>query len=395
LPIGFVAAVLLSAGVVQILRESTEPVPIIEQGPTAIFIDRPIRLQWNYERPSSAFEIQSSKYATFSQDVVPEGHWIGNFVEIERKVNGVRYWRVRAVNSDYEKISGWSHPVKITHYETTLARIKKTAYVNVYMSDSFNEAFFKFAAKGTKGPPRGYDVAIIDEIVKRLPARLGIDKPLTHRPIHVPWDKLLSTPKNGDADTIISTITMTDAREVRYSIKFSKPYYCTTHSVIYRPPISTQTLREMIANKRVGVQSGTTSEDLLRQFIKEDESIKLVSERQATGMGADILSNKIDYAITDTDFALEEKRKHGAKLEVRKLIFEGDFPRDTKLERVQKYALAVRAEDDELIQAINTIIDEMIRTKTLGALLQGAVKEFHTDPANAPVIDITKDPSEC
>jgi ABC-type amino acid transport substrate-binding protein len=396
LPVAFCAAAVLSWEVVQVAKESLEPIPNMEPAKTATFIGRPIPLQWVYERPSSGFEIQSSKNESFNQDVRTEGYWSGNFVQILREVNDVRFWRVRAVNSDNEKISGWSKPISIAHYDGTLTRIKKTGYVNVYMSDSFNQSFFKFAAKDLKSPPRGYDVAVIREIVKRLPARLGINAPLRYGPIYVTWTKLLNAPAENLADIIISTITAAPDRETEFKIQFSKPYYCTRYSVIHRPPRSAQPIPQIIANKRVGAQKGTTGEKLLNQFILEDKSIKLVDEKQASDAGADLLDNRIDYGITDTEFALAEQRKYAVPLEVRELINPEDFPKGTKdEERVQKYAVAVRSGEPELIEAIDKIIDEM-RAETLGALLEDAVKEFYSDrPRDAPVIDRTKDPSEC
>jgi ABC-type amino acid transport substrate-binding protein len=399
LPVVFIGAAILSMEVVQIVRESIEPVPKMEPPSTATFISQPIRLQWVYERPAPNFEIQSSKNISFSQDVRPEGYWPGNFIQIEREVNDVRYWRVRAVNSDNEKISGWSYPpIRIAHYDSNLMRIKKTGYVNVYMSDSFNEAFFKFKAKDVRSPPRGYDVAVIREIVKRLPAHLGIDTPLSHGPIHVTWTKLLNAPTEGLADIIISTITASPGREAEFKIRFSKPYYCTTYSVMHRPPRSTQPIPQIIANKRVGAQERTTSEKLLNQFILEDKSIKPVNEKQPSDTGSNLVNNRTDYGITDTQFALAEQRRYASPLEVRELINPEDFPTVTTLEeRVQKYAVAVRLEEEELIEAINKIIDEM-RAKMLGELLEDSVKEFYSDrvkPGNAPVVDKTKDPSVC
>ena len=83
----------------------------------------------------------------------------------------------------------------------------------------------------------------------------------------------------------------------------------------------------MIANKRVGAQESTTSEKLLNQFILEDKSIKLVTEKQAADAGSDLVNNRIDYGITDTQFALAEQRKYPSPLEVRELINPEDFPK--------------------------------------------------------------------
>jgi ABC-type amino acid transport substrate-binding protein len=396
-PIAVCAAAILSWEVVQFTKESTEPVPKIDEKLPATFIGVPLQLQWTYQRPSSRFEIESSKNSTFSEDPKKEGYRNGSFIQKEH-VNDTRYWRVRAVSFDNQKMSGWSSPIQIAHYDSSLLRIKKTHKIRVYMSDSLNEAFFKFEAKDVNSTVRGYDVAIMDEIVKKLPARLGIDRLLNNPTTYVAWEDLLSAPSTGLADVIISTITSTTEREGKFSIKFSEPYYCTTHSVVYRLPKLSQPIPQMIANKRVGVQKETTSEKLLQQFVSENQTIRTVNEGQVAKLGVALRNNRIDYAITDTEFALAEQRKYPNSLEVRELISKEDFSKLTEPEdRVQKYAVAVRADEKDLIEAINQIIGEM-RAKTLGALLEGAIKEFYTDrgdPRDAPVIDATKDPSEC
>src|SRR6185436_17177188 len=100
-----------------------------------------------------------------------------------------------------------------------------------YTSSSFNEGFFKFyAKKDGKQTRSGYDIAILEEVVKQLPPLLGIDGPIKYDLTRVKWEDLLATPQSGRTDIIISTITSFTAREDEFGIKFSEPYYCTTQS---------------------------------------------------------------------------------------------------------------------------------------------------------------------
>jgi ABC-type amino acid transport substrate-binding protein len=391
---GLCAVLLLSINIVQSLKESTEPVPKIVEESTTV-IGQPLRLQWTYQRPSSRFEIESSKDASFGQELKREGYRNGNLLQIE-SVNDTRYWRVRAVDSDNNKISGWSVPVRIAQYDSSLIRIQKTQFVSIYMSDSINEAFFKFEAKDANSTLKGYDVAIADEIVKNLNVKLGIAEPLGRTRIHVAWQELLSAPSSGRADMIISTITALTGREEKLGLKFSKPYYCTTQSLVYRSPMSSKlAVPQMIANKRVGAQSQTTSESLLKAFILEDQSVQSLPYKQTDDMIAALVNSQIDYGFTDTPFARAAQRSFRG-LEIRELTDPIDFPNGAKPEqREEKYAIAVRAGESELINAINQIIDDM-REGRLGELLEAAIRDFDSRSGRQTMsINKKNDPSDC
>ena len=392
---GACVVLVLSTGIVRVLRESTEPVPALEEEPPTTFVGVPLRLQWSYVRQAPRFEIQSSKDASFAQEVRQEGYRNGSMIRVNG-INASRYWRVRAVDSANAKMSGWSAPIKIDHYDSSLIRIQKTGLVSIYMSDSINEAFFKFEAKDVNSTLKGYDVAIADEITKNLGPKLGIKEPLKPVRLHVAWQDLLDAPASGKADIIISTITAFPEREAQFGLKFSRPYYCTTHSLVYRAPQKANLpVPQLIAGKRVGVQSKTTSEALLKEFIAENSAIQAVPFKQTDEVISALVGNKIDYGFTDTQFARAAQPSYQG-VEVRELIDPADFPSATKPERrTQKYAIAVRAGETELIDAIDQIIDEM-RKDRLGELLEAAVREFNVR-LGRPAMSVGKqdDPSTC
>src|SRR3984893_10551271 len=124
--VAFAAAIAASIIIVNSLRKSTEALPkIVEE--SSVVIGQPLRLQWTYDYPSR-FEIQSAKNATFSQDWKKEGYRNGTLILLEH-VNDDRYWRVRAVDANNQSASGWSSPVRIAHYDSSLTRLKNTGSV--------------------------------------------------------------------------------------------------------------------------------------------------------------------------------------------------------------------------------------------------------------------------
>lgn len=402
LVLGFSAAALVSWGVVLNLRQVSASIPELNVDEDTV-IGRPLMLKWKYDgkEKNVRFEIQSSSTADFGEedDVKSLGLWYGSSLLVEQ-VNDERYWRIRQVDKN-RRAGRWSSPIRITQYASSLERIKKRKYVNVYISDSFNEAFFKFTARNPDNNYQGYDLSVIGEIIKKLPAKLGIDTPLEYDPEPVNWTSLLEAPGKGLADIIISTITATKKREEKLAIKFSLPYYCTRQSLVYRPPQLSQPIARMIEGKKIGVQKNTTSKEILELFqteMAENGKFELHEYPQAADVMDAVVKRAVDYGFTDTPFASAGQLQYGTGvLGYRELIGPEDFPDKLELERrVEKYAIAVRSGEEDLMRAIDEIIDDMKKEK-LGKLLQEAVTDFYTLQKDkiAPVIDYTKDPSEC
>jgi ABC-type amino acid transport substrate-binding protein len=303
--LGGCLAGLISASTVLNLRQTSAAMPEFDKD-LDIVVGRPLVLKWSYSKRNARFEIQSSADPDFL-DSVDTNTADGTYFPTQN-TNGKRFWRVREIDASDQPASPWSRSIPIVQYETTLKRIQTTRSLSVYTSSSFNEGFFKFyAKKDGKQTRSGYDIAILEEVVKKLPPLLGIDGPLKYDLTQVKWEDLLATPQSGRADIIISTITSFPAREEEFGIKFSEPYYCTTQSLVYRPPVSAKSVREMIENRKVGVQGRTTSQKIMKQFRKEipdDRKFDLKEDFDQPGSMVDALMNRtIDVGMTDTPFA--------------------------------------------------------------------------------------------
>jgi hypothetical protein len=201
-------------------------------------------------------------------------------------------------------------------------------------------------------------------------------------------------PKTGHADIIISAITALSAREDDYGIKFSKPYYCTTQSLIFKAGALKARIGNAIENKRIGVVSKTTSEDMIRKFPGK---FNVKSYDDGVQMIADVAKGEVKFAMIDTPLAKGAELQSGReKLNFRELIDDEDFPRAIGPERRQeKYAVAVRSGEEKLIGAVNGIIEQM-RTQTLQQFLQTAMSDFYqTKKDQSAPLDARADPSVC
>jgi ABC-type amino acid transport substrate-binding protein len=318
--VGFSLTALVSTAIVLNLRQASSAAPVFDND-RYIVVGSSLLLQWDFPNKNARFEIQSAKDPAFKVGV--EKNTVDGAYFPAENINGERFWRVREIDPDNRTISRWSRSVQSIQYDTTLQRIQATRNVIVYISNSFNEGFFKFdVTKDGERTTKGYDIAVIEEVIKRLPALLEIDGPLKFNLKPVKWEELLDTPKSGRADVIISTITSFPKREEEFGIKFSHPYYCTTQSLIYRPPPSSRPVLEMISGRKVGVQRHTTSQDIMRQFkseAPEERKFELREEYDQAGTMIDALTKHlIDVGLTDTPFgascAVEERyRQAGAQ----------------------------------------------------------------------------------
>jgi ABC-type amino acid transport substrate-binding protein len=367
---------------------STAPIPRWDlSGDT--FIGGPIPLAWKFDRSallnldgskseaSILFELQSSNDARFGADTRLETYADGDRKYVAR-INATRFWRVRAVESRTKNpLSHWSLAISITQYDSAYARIKATGDVLVYVSNAEIQGTFKWV--DNKGL-RGFDMALAKLIVDELSVRIG--RSLEMRPKPVPWIQLLDTPRKGQSDFILSSITKLERRKREFGIEFSEPYYCTTHALIYQVGAPDRTIREMIAGKTVGVQDKTTNARLAEELAKEIAFHLKAFDTTETLIDA-LMRSEIDYGVADTPFAVSAqigRRLGGKDLLGFKTFRNEDFPASIpEEERVEEYAIAVRGGEHELLSAIDSVIGKAKQDGTMTRLFKDATQEFeHT-----------------
>lgn len=385
------AAALISVSIVLNLRKAAAPVPVLLVESDTI-IGRPLLLSWKYEnleRKDLQFELQSAKARRFESLV--EHSYRNGHAWLVGSVNSKLYWRVRAVDAGHIPVSGWSAPIRITQYDNSLKRITDTHSVSVYISNSLNQGLFEF--QSNDGVLKGYDIAVVSHIVAELAAQLSIEDPITISTVLADWQELLLAPKNGRADIVISAITALSDREDTLGLKFSKPYFCTTQSLLFKSNVPVAPIEQMIQNKRIGIISKTTSEDLIKQYAGK---FNVRNYDEGAQMVADIAKGEIDFGLTDTPFARGAQLQYGpGTLTFKELVNDQDLPRGIPHDRRQeRYALAVRSGEETLIKAIDRIIDEM-RSDKLGAFLEQATDEFYNVGSDQTRVDRRKDPSVC
>jgi polar amino acid transport system substrate-binding protein len=370
----------------------TAPIPKWDLSGGDTFIGEPIPLAWKFDRSalvnvdgsksesSILFELSSSNDDRFGADTRME-----TYADGDRKfvwhINATRFWRVRAVESRTKKplSDDWSLAIRITQYDSAYDRIKATGKVLIYVSNAEIQGTFKWVdAKGL----RGFDIELSKLIVDELSGLIG--HPLEVQRLSVPWTQLLETPRKEKADFIISSITKLETRKREFGIEFSEPYYCTTHTLIYRAGAPDRTIREMITGKTVGVQDKTTNARLAEELAKESSFHLKTFDTTETLINA-LMRSEIDYGIADIPFAVSAQiatRSGGQDRLGFKTFRDEDFPASVpEAERVEEYAIAVRGGEHQLLSVIDGVIGKAKQDGTLARLFRQATQEFENAPS--------------
>ncbi len=180
---------------------------------------------------------------------------------------------------------------------------------------------------------RGQEIVGIDvEICRAVAQKLG----RSFQAETVDFDSVIPAVVSGKADLAAAGITITEDR--KKNVDFSIPYVKTGIVVIFK---KSNPFKEpaQLKGKKIGVQSGTTSETyVLEQLKQEPERAKSPAEAVAA-----LKSGRVDFVIADIDPA-----KNCVKGEADLAL--SDFITS------EEYAIAIKKGQPELLKAINETI---------------------------------------
>ncbi len=177
----------------------------------------------------------------------------------------------------------------------------------------------------------GIDVEICKAVAKELGKELAVED--------VEFDSVLPSLIAGKAELAAAGITVTEDRKMM--VDFSHPYVRTGIVFVYAKA-TPFAKGEEAKGKRVGVQSGTTSADYVREQVGQEPEM---FDSPASAFAA-LKQGKVDVVIADVDPA-----KNLIKSEPDYAV--SDFL------TVEEYAVAVKKGNADLLAAVNKVIDEL------------------------------------
>ena len=197
-------------------------------------------------------------------------------------------------------------------------------------------------SEGLIGEYDGIDIAIAAAIGEALGLEVEIN--------NMEFDSLLVALENGQVDAVIAGMTVTEER--LEEVNFSTSYYAATQVMIV-PEDSDITCAADMEGKTIAVIQGYTGEIAVSELGFEYESFK-----KGTDAILELVNGKADVVVIDSATAA----KYIADNEGLMIV------EDEETFGNEEYAIAVNKDNEELLEAINEIIEELLADGTIAEL---------------------------
>ena len=176
-------------------------------------------------------------------------------------------------------------------------------------------AYAPFESQNEKGEIVGFDI----DVVKAAAQKAGIEVKF----LNTPWEGLFNSVLQGDRDLLVSSITITPARQ--QTLDFSTPYFDAQQLIAVKSDSKIAKFDDL-KKLKVGVQNGTTGDEVITKLqgkdspnVKRFESTPLaLKEMEGGGVDAVVADNGVVVhyvnnnpaskfkTIADTSFASEQ-----------------------------------------------------------------------------------------
>lgn len=208
----------------------------------------------------------------------------------------------------------------------------------------------------------GIDIELAKEIAKALNKNLKV--------VNRDFDFLLDDLTNGKVDFVISGMNPTPERlEI---VDFSNIYYEATHSVLVHKDFVNNYTSSSDLNKatlKIGAQLGSVQQDIVEEEFASAQKIYL---KDVNNLIMQLKDKKLDAVVLETPVASSFATKHANIVETNFFVGSGE----------DGTAVAVQKGNTELLNAINSVIDELISTGMMEEIIANAIlSDNATEPA--------------
>ncbi|MCQ8212020.1 basic amino acid ABC transporter substrate-binding protein [Cetobacterium somerae] len=195
-----------------------------------------------------------------------------------------------------------------------------------------------------KGEVVGFDIDLVKAIGNKLNMEVVIKD--------MAFDGLIPALETNKVDIVIAGMTANEERKM--AVNFSNPYYTANQVIILKDDNTNIKNFEDLKGKLVGVMLGFTG-DVVISEMKDVKSKKYNASYAAI---MELQNSKIDAVVLDSETALNYvKNNKGLKLA------------ETSGEP-EEYAIAISKKNTELLNKINTALDELKKDGTYESLLK-------------------------
>ncbi|MCB4770216.1 ABC transporter substrate-binding protein [Ancylobacter sp. Lp-2] len=207
-------------------------------------------------------------------------------------------------------------------------------------------AYPPFNSVDSSGQLVGFDI----DVAKALCEKMKVECTFVAQD----WDGIIPALLSKKFDAIVASMSITDERKEK--VAFTVPYYQTPGSVIAPKDTKITDISPAgLKGKTVGTQSSTTAAVYLEEKYKDSE-IKLYPTQDEAN--ADLAAGRLDAILADK-FVLYEWLEKSSDGKCCKFL-----GADLKDVNPQGTGIAVRKEDNELREALNKAIQEIVADGT-------------------------------
>ncbi|ASK26514.1 basic amino acid ABC transporter substrate-binding protein [Neisseria chenwenguii] len=125
---------------------------------------------------------------------------------------------------------------------------------------AMNAEFAPFESRDSAGKIEGFDIDLMNAMAKAGNFKVEYK--------HQPWESLFPALKNGDADLVMSGVTITDER--KQSIDFTDPYFEITQVVLVPQGKKVASSEDLKKLNKVGVVTGYTGDFSVSKLLGND-----------------------------------------------------------------------------------------------------------------------------
>ena len=201
---------------------------------------------------------------------------------------------------------------------------------------ALNAEFAPFESMSTDGKIEGFDVEVTNAMAKVG----GFNVEYKHQP----WEGLFATLGNGDADAVISAVTITDERKQQMS--FTEPYYAITQIVLVPQSKNVATVEDLKKLDKIGVITGNTG-DKKKKKILGATSEKIVRYEAFPLAAKEVETGSVDAVISDSAVVANYVKNNSNKGFT--MVQVPDFAEE-------HYGIAVAKDNTELLNTFNAAL---------------------------------------
>lgn len=230
----------------------------------------------------------------------------------------------------------------------SLDRVKKAGKILIGTDDTYPPMEFK----DSNGKLVGFDIEVSTAVVKKMGLKVQY--------VSNAWDGMFLALKAKKFDMVCSSVSITDER--KKTMIFTDPYIYGGNAIFTKADNKTVNGKDDFAGKVIGVQAGTTGEEVVSKI----SGIKEVKKYDAmTDAFLDLQNGRLEAVVSDPqvgDYYMSNQK--------------GKFKRIKTALNEEPEACCFRKEDKALRDAYNTAMNDL---KKSGELSKISVKYFGYD----------------